>query len=90
MIKIREYKIVKNFAWLLIPATLGFYQSKLNSIQSLLKYVDCNNIDGLIATTILPNIMILKVIGYIIFFIAIVLYFKFVRGSSRAEVKRNK
>ncbi|MBM7833291.1 hypothetical protein [Clostridium sardiniense] len=85
-----EYKIVRNFAWLVIPVTLGLYESKPNSIQNALEYIECNTINKSIATIILPNIITLKVIGYVIFFIAIVLYFKFVLSSFHTEVKENR
>lgn len=83
MKSIWERKTVRNFAWLLVPATLGFYQSKLNSMQSFLKYEEHNNtIDEAINVEVMLDIITLKVIGYIAFFIAMVLYFKFVWGNS--------
>ena len=74
------YKSVKNFSWLLVPAILGFYQSKLNVIQSTLESVNYNNVNELIST-IIPNIVILRIIGYITFLILIVIYFKAVKSK---------
>lgn len=75
MRNIWKHKAVKIIIGILIPATLGFYQSKLNRLENILKYGVVTFEQELIKAEIFQDIMLLKVIGYIIFFIAIGLFF---------------
>lgn len=84
MKNIFKNKVFKRFAWLILPMILGIYQSKLNSIQNIIKYRN-NNTDELL-NNITSDITMLKVFGYAIFFISMLIYFKstFYKESNRS------
>ncbi|MDI9217141.1 hypothetical protein [Clostridium tertium] len=81
---IAKYRSLKNVAWLLIPALLGIYQSKVNTIQNVIKYSNESNINEL-ANSIIADTVFLEIFGYLIFFLAMVIYFKckFLRDTSK-------
>lgn len=89
MENIWKCKLVKTIIGILIPATLGFYQSKLNDIEAVLKYTEFTSKNQLIDTVIFQDIMLLKIIGYITFFITMGLFSRFVWGNSIIKVKKN-
>lgn len=84
-----KYKIVKIIVGILIPATLGFYQSKINDIEAILKYTEFTSKNELIDIGIFQDIMLLKIIGYIIFFIAMGLFSRLVWFSSYYKSENN-
>lgn len=84
-----KYKTVKIIIGILIPAALGFYQSKLNSLENILKYGVVTFEQELIKVETFQDIMLLKVIGYITFFIAIGLFLRFVWNASYYKSKNN-
>jgi hypothetical protein len=84
-----KYKPVKTIIGILIPATLGFYQSKLNNIEAVLKYAEIIPENELINTGIFQDIMLLEIIGYITFFITIGLFSRFVWVDSYYKSKKN-
>ena len=84
-----KYKLIKTIIGLLIPATLGFYQSKVNDIEAIFKYTEITSKNPLIDTAIFQDIMILKIIGYITFFITIGLFSRFLWFDSYYKSKKN-
>ena len=75
MKNIYKYIKIKNLLWLIFPVLLGLYQSKLNSIQNIIKYEKLDIMEEVLKA-LLSDIAILKVIGYITFFITLLMYFK--------------